>query len=51
LERSADARNFSSVYSITADAVRCGQPFDYTDAQPLAGMNYYRLKITDADGR
>jgi len=51
LERSADARNYSFIYSITADAARCQQPFDYTDADPLKGMNYYRLKITDADGR
>jgi len=51
LERSADSRNFNSLYSITADAVRCNQPFNYTDAQPLAGINYYRLKIVDADGK
>ncbi len=51
LERSADARTFNNIYSVTADAVRCAQPFDYTDAQPLTGINYYRLKITDADGK
>jgi hypothetical protein len=52
LERSADSRNFTAaVNSITADAVRCNQPFDYTDTDPLKGMNYYRLKITDADGK
>ena len=51
MERSSDQRNFSEIYSITADAARCGQPFDYTDAQPLSGINYYRLKITDADGK
>jgi len=51
LERSGDARNFNSIYSITATALRCQQPFDHTDAQPLAGMNYYRLKMIDADGK
>lgn len=51
LERSSDSRNFSSVYSLSADAARCAQPFDHTDAQPLPGMNYYRLKLTDADGK
>ena len=50
LQRSADSRNFNDLYSITADALRCNQPFDYTDAGPLKGMNYYRLKIMDADG-
>ena len=51
LERSADSRNFTGINSITADAVRCNQPFDYTDVDPLKGMNYYRLKNTDADGK
>ena len=51
LERNADNRNFSGLYSITADALSCNQPFDYTDAHPLAGINYYRLKIVDADGK
>ncbi|MBL7701337.1 MAG: T9SS type A sorting domain-containing protein [Ferruginibacter sp.] len=51
LERSADSRNFSPINNITADAVRCNQPFDYTDADPVKGMNYYRLKMIDADGK
>jgi parallel beta-helix repeat protein len=51
LQRSADSRSFSDLYSITADALRCNQPFDYTDTDPLKGMNYYRLKVTDADGK
>jgi hypothetical protein len=50
LERSADSRNFTSINSITADAVRCSQPFNYTDTDPLTGMNFYRLKIINADG-
>jgi len=50
LERSADSRNFTAINSITADAIRCNQPFDYTDTDPLKGMNYYRLKMIDADG-
>ena len=51
LERSADARNFTQIYTTNATALRCAQPFDYTDAQPLAGINYYRLKMVDADGK
>lgn len=50
LERSADGRNFNSIYSITADAIRCLQPFDFTDRQTLSGKNYYRLRMIDADG-
>ncbi len=51
IERSSDGRNYSDIYTITADAARCNLPFDYTDANPLNGMNYYRLKTVDADGR
>jgi len=51
LERSSDARNYTGINSITADAARCQQPFDYTDTDPLKGINYYRLKIVDADGK
>ena len=50
LERSGDSGNFSGITSITTDAVRCNQPFDHTNAQPLKGMNYYRLKIVDDNG-
>jgi len=51
LERSADGRNFNAINTITADALRCEQPFDHTDNSPLAGMNYYRLKMIDANGK
>lgn len=50
LERSGDGRNFTGINTIAADAARCNSPFDYTDVSPLSGMNYYRLKIVDADG-
>jgi trimeric autotransporter adhesin len=51
LERSADSRSFKSITSITASQARCGQPFDYVDAAPLKGTNYYRLKMIDVDGK
>lgn len=51
LQRSTDGRNYSTIYSVFATATRCQQPFDYTDNQPAKGINYYRLKITDADGK
>ncbi len=51
LERSSDAANFTAIYTIVADAVRCYQPFDYQDATPGAGKNYYRLKMTDENGK
>jgi hypothetical protein len=51
LQRSADTRNFIGIKNIQADAGRCDQPFDHLDMQPLKGMNYYRLKITDDHGK
>lgn len=52
LERSDNATGpFAGINTISATAARCNQPFGYTDAQPLKGMNYYRLKMVDADGK
>lgn len=42
---------FAGINAITASAQRCLLPFEYTDVTPAAGANYYRLKITDADGK
>jgi len=51
IERSSDGINYSPVYSIFATAVRCQQPFDFTDNQPAKGINYYRLRMTDINGK
>ncbi|MEO7482114.1 MAG: T9SS type A sorting domain-containing protein [Ferruginibacter sp.] len=51
LERSADGRSFSEINSQQATSLRCQSPFNYLDAAPLPGVNYYRLKMTDADGK
>ena len=51
LERSADGRTFTGIHTETANAVRTLQPFSHTDAQPLQGVNYYRLKVTEASGK
>jgi hypothetical protein len=50
LERSSDGRSFSSMYSITASAIRMQQPFNYNTNNLLKGTNYYRLKMTDDNG-
>ncbi|MGC4100056.1 T9SS type A sorting domain-containing protein [Ferruginibacter sp.] len=47
IERSADGRNFTTINSITASQARCAYPFNYDDAAPLAGTNFYRIKIID----
>jgi hypothetical protein len=52
LERSSSSNSgFTSIYSTEATAARCNQPFNYTDVQPLPGMNYYRVKMVDANGK
>lgn len=51
LERSADGTNFRSINDQTATSIRCQQGFNFTDKSPLAGVNYYRLKTTTADGQ
>ena len=50
LERSATGNNFKAINTQTETAARCLQGFNYTDATPLAGANYYRLKISTPDG-
>lgn len=51
LERSADGRSFKSLQDQTVTATRCLQGFNYVDAAPLAGYNYYRLKTVTLDGK
>ncbi len=51
VERSADGRVFSVVNTIVASRERCLQPFAFTDNFATAGTLYYRIKITDIDGR
>jgi Secretion system C-terminal sorting domain len=51
LQRSTDGINYGAVFSEYATAFRCEQPFNYTDNQPATGINYYRIKMTDADGK
>lgn len=51
LERSADGRRYEAIRTTTETAARCLQPFNYNDLTPLAGINYYRLKSVDADGK
>ncbi|MEQ1554979.1 MAG: hypothetical protein ABL929_12410, partial [Ferruginibacter sp.] len=50
LERSTDGINFKTVYDETATSTRCLQDFSYTDANPFAGKNYYRLKVIETNG-
>jgi hypothetical protein len=46
VERSADGRNFIALDSITPS----GGDYNFTDAQPLPGVNYYRVKTEERNG-
>jgi GEVED domain/Secretion system C-terminal sorting domain len=50
LEVSEDTRNFRNIYNTRETALRCQQPFSFVNTQSLAGMSYYRLKMTDDNG-
>jgi len=50
IERSTDGIHFSAIGNSSATALRCQLPFSFSDNNPVAGKNYYRLKITDAEG-
>ncbi len=51
IQRSGDGQHFVSIATLSANQLRCNQPFDYIDEQPLKGINYYRIKIIDADDK
>ncbi|MEP6512230.1 MAG: discoidin domain-containing protein [Parafilimonas sp.] len=52
VERSADNKNFSDIDTVPAvNNGRFTQNYTDEDKSPLQGFNYYRLRITDADGK
>lgn len=51
IEKSSDGIHFNKMESITAMAVRCQLPFNYSDVNILPGKNFYRIKVIDADGK
>lgn len=56
IERSGDMKDFAPIGSVLAAGnISSGQPrvrtaYAFTDPAPLPGRNYYRLRVTDADG-
>jgi predicted small secreted protein len=52
VERSADGRSFTALGSVASlGNTTSSRTYRYTDVQPVKGANYYRLKITEKDGR
>ena len=50
VQRSGDGINYTSIGSVAARNNMGTNNYDLHDLQPLQGLNYYRLKITDRDG-
>lgn len=51
-ERSKDGTYFEKIGSVSSRPAGTGiNNYDYTDAFPIVGRNYYRLKMVDKDGR
>lgn len=52
VERSADSRQWSRLTFVPGNGTTYAeQSYHYTDANPVSGMNYYRLRQVDFDGR
>lgn len=55
IERSADGRSFSKIGVVYSKAAGGNSneklSYSYVDASPLAGINYYRLRQVDHDGK
>lgn len=52
VERSADGRLFETIGAVdAADASRNINEYYFRDVNPLYGMNYYRIRQMDVDGR
>ena len=52
VERSSDGRRFSPIGMVMATATGAAiYSYSFTDNKPLAGTNFYRLKMMDRDGK
>lgn len=46
-----NSNDFTGIGILSSAIQDCSQPFLFTDASPLPGKNYYRIKITENTGR
>ncbi len=52
IERSANGRSFTQIGSVVSlGNITTARSYSFTDASPIKGANYYRLKITEKDGK
>mgnify|MGYP002399246212 FL=1 len=51
VERSADGVTYTSIGSVPPKPAAATNDYAYTDVTPLSGLNYYRIREEDIDGR
>lgn len=51
IERSADGRSFTTIGSVAGRNSAVETSYGFFDASPLAGVNFYRIKNVDLDGK
>jgi len=51
VERSANLNSFKTIGIVTAQSTQHNNHYNYNDAAPLNGINFYRLKMIDQDGK
>jgi hypothetical protein len=51
VERSDNAKDFVTIGNVAAKNATSTNEYSFTDAKPLAGISYYRLKMLDKDGQ
>ena len=52
IERSADATNFTAIGNVKGNGTtNAASDYTFTDATPLTGVNYYRLRQADFNGK
>lgn len=50
IERSTDGIHFTQIGIVPASVVDCGNPFLFSDQQPVQGKAWYRLQMKEASG-
>jgi hypothetical protein len=51
IERSGNVNVFGGISTVKAQSAQGNKSYNYTDAVPLIGNNFYRLKMIDLDGK
>ncbi len=51
IERSSDLNSFEPIGIVKASSNSGSNYYEFTDPLPLSGKNYYRLKMTEKDGK